>query len=103
MTKAKGMLSAEEHKKIEEEKKRPFRLEVTELEQDCVSVKSPIILSREQYNLIQKICDITGQRLEEYIKDALMQIVQIDLDNPTCFGQTVCQELRRQWDPIKPK
>ena len=89
--------------KQSEEHKRAFRLEVTELDHDCVSVKSPIILSREQYDLIQKICDITGERLELYINDALMQTIQIDLENPSCFGQTVCQALLKQWDPIKPK
>lgn len=64
---------------------------------------SPIILSRKQYDLIQKICDVTDERLEQYIKDALIQTIQIDLENPSCFGQTVCETLRKQWDPIKPK
>jgi len=76
-----------------EEHKRAFRLEVIELDQDWISVKSPIILTREQYNLIQKVCDITDERLEEYIKNALMQAIQTDLENPSRFGQTVCEVL----------
>ena len=39
----------------------------------------------------------------ENIKDALLQCMEIDLDNPTCFGQTVCNTLSEEWDPIKPK
>jgi hypothetical protein len=97
------MLSAEEHKKAEEERKKHFRLDVVDIGNDCVSIKSPIILSRDQYNLIQKICDITGEQLEGYIKHALMQSVQVDLDNPSCFGQMVCETLRKEWDPIKQK
>ena len=97
MTKPKQM------EKEREEQKRAFRMEITELEHDLVSVKSPIILSREQYNLIEKVCNITDERLEQYIKDALLQAIQIDLDNPSCFGQTVCEVLRKQWDLIKPK
>lgn len=83
--------------------KNAFRLEVTDVGNDCISIKSPIIITKHQYELIQKICDITGEHLQEYIKDALMQAIQIDLDNPSCFGQTVCETLRKQWDPIKPK
>lgn len=83
--------------------KNAFRLEVTELEHDLVSIKSPIIVSKEQYKLIQKICDLTDERLEQCIKDALMQTIQIDLESPSCFGKTVCDTLKKQWDTIKPK
>jgi hypothetical protein len=83
--------------------KNAFRLEITDVGNDCISIKSPIILSREQYNLIQKICDMTDERLEQYILDALMQSIEIDLNDPTIFGLTVCEVLRKQWDPIKPK
>jgi hypothetical protein len=100
MTKAK---SEEEHKKAEEEQKRAFRLEIKELDHGCISVKSPIILSKEQYNLIQKVCDITGETIQQYIKDALITTIDTDLSDPTCFGQTVCKVLREEWDPVKPK
>lgn len=103
MTKAKGMLSAEEHKKAEEERKRHFRLEIADIGSDCVSIKSPIVISRKQYDFIQKVCDITGERLENYIKDALLQMIQIDLESPSCLGQQVCKVLREEWNPIKPK
>ena len=83
--------------------KNAFRLEVTDVGNDCISIKSPIIITKHQYELIQKICDITGEHLQEYIKDALMQAIQIDLDNPSCFGQQVCETLRKRWDPMKPK
>lgn len=79
--------------------KNAYRMEITDLPENCVSIKSPIVITRQQYNLIQKVCDITGERLETYIKDALLQAIQIDLDNPSCFGQAVCETLRKQWHP----
>lgn len=103
MTKLKDNISAEEHKKFEEEKQRPYRLEITELESDCISIKSPIILSREQYDLIQKVCEISDQRLEQYIKDALITMIDTDLRDSTVFGKQVCDHLLSEWDPIKPK
>ncbi len=99
MTKAKDILSAEEHKKIEEERKRPFKLEIADVGNDCISIKSPIVLPKNQYELLQKICDITGEHIQEYVKDALFMKVQVDLDNPTCFGQQVCKILKEEWDP----
>ena len=101
MTKLKDNLSAEEHKKAEEERKRPFRLEIADVGNDIFSIKSPILLPNNQYELLQKICDITGEHIQEYIKDAFFMKIQVDLDNPTYFGQIVCENLRRQWNPEK--
>lgn len=101
MTKLKDNLTAEEHKKFEEERQRPYRLEITDIGNDTFSIKSPILLSKEKYELLQKICDITGEHIQEYIKDAFYMKVQVDLDNPTCFGQMACENLRRQWNPEK--
>jgi hypothetical protein len=93
----------EERKKAEEEREKAFRTDIRELDHDCVSVKSPIILSREQYNLIQKICDYTGERLETYIKDALLQMIQIDLETYNCLGKKICDHLLSEWNSVKPK
>lgn len=79
--------------------KNAYRLEITDLPEECVSIRSPIIITKRQFDLIQKVCDITGEKLESYIKDALLQAIQIDLDNPSCFGQAVCETLRKQWNP----
>lgn len=77
-------------------------MEISDLPQDCVSIKSPIILTRERFELLKKICDITGEHLQEYVKEALLQRVQIDLENLSCFGQSVCETLLKQWgDPKK--
>lgn len=101
MTKLKDNISAAEHKRLEEERKRPFKLEITDVGNDTFSIKSPILLQKFQYELLQKICDITGEHIQGYIKDAFFMKVQVDLDNPTCFGQMVCENLRRQWNPEK--
>ena len=103
MTKLKDNISAEEHKKFEEEQKRPFRMEIADVGNDTFSIKSPILLPKKQYELVQKICDIIGEHIQEYIKDAFFMKVQTDLENPSCFGQMVCENLRRQWDLVKPK
>ena len=34
------------------------------------SIKAPILLPKFQYELVQKICDITGEHIQEYVKDA---------------------------------
>jgi len=101
MTKTKGILSAEEHEKFEEERKRPFKLEIADVGNDCISIKAPIILPKHQYELLEKICDITGEHIQAYIKDAFYMKVKVDLDNPSCFGQMVCENFRRQWHPEK--
>jgi hypothetical protein len=93
----------EERKKSEEQRKQAFRLEIVDLEHDCVSIKSPIILTRKQYDLIQKICDVTGEEIQTYIKDALLQTIQIDLENPSCLGKQICDHLLPEWDSIKPQ
>ena len=98
MTKLKDNISAEEHKKFQEERQRPFRLEIADVGNDTFSIKSPILLSKEKYQLLQKICDITGEHLREYVKDALLQKVQVDLECPTQMGQAVCKTLLEQWD-----
>ena len=99
MRKLKDNISPEEHKKFEEERQRPFRLEIADVGNDTFSIKSPILLSKEKYELLQKICDITGEHIQEYIKDALLQKVQVDLESPSEFGQAVCKILLEQWNP----
>ena len=95
-------MSSEEHKKAEEERKRPYKLEITDVGNDTFSIKSPILLSKERFELLNKICDITGEHLQEYVKEALLQRVQIDLENPSQFGQAVCETLLKEWgDPKK--
>ena len=41
--------------------------------------------------------------MEQYVYEALLQTIQIDLENPSRFGQTVCEVLLDQWNPVKPK
>ena len=81
--------------------KNAFRLDVSDLPQDCVSIKSPIILTKSRFELLSKICELTDRPLRNYIEDALFQKVQIDLENPSQFGQAVCETLLKQWDPKK--
>lgn len=81
--------------------KNAFRLDISNLPQDCVSVKSPIILTKKRFDLLNKICDITGEQLRNYIEEALLQKVQIDLENPSCFGQSVCETLLKQWGNVR--
>jgi hypothetical protein len=83
--------------------KNAFRTEVTDIGNDCVSVKIPLIFSIQQYDLIKKVSDLSGERLEQYVYDAVLQTIELDLQNPSCFGQTVCKVLLEQWNPIKPK
>lgn len=101
MTKLKDNLTAEEHKKAEEERQRPYKLEIADIGNDYISIKSPILIPKFQYELLQKICDITGEHIQEYIKDAFFIKVQMDLENSSCFGQLACENLRRQWNPEK--
>ena len=54
-----------------------FRLEVSKLPQDCVSIKNPTILTQKRFELLNKICDITGRPLRNYSEDGLNQKVQI--------------------------
>lgn len=97
----KRVMSPEEHEKAEEERQRPFKMEIADVGNDTFSIKSPILLSKERFELLNKICDITGEHLQEYVKDALLQKVQIDLECPSQFGQAVCETLLKQWDPKK--
>ena len=98
----KKVMSPEEHKKAEADRQRPFRMEITDVGNETFSIKSPILLSKDRFELLNKICDITGEHLQEYVKEALLQKVQIDLENPSCFGQSVCETLLKQWgDPKK--
>ena len=101
MTKVKRVLSAEEHEREEQERAKPFRMEITDVGNDIFSVKCPILISKDRLELLKKICDITGDDLKHYIEEALFQRVQIDLENPSQFGQDVCETLLKQWGPIK--
>jgi hypothetical protein len=83
--------------------KNAFRTEITDIGNDCISAKIPLIFSKVQHDFIKKICELNGERLEQYVYDALLQTIQIDLENPNCFGQTVCKVLLEQWNPIRPK
>jgi hypothetical protein len=96
----KSVISAEEHKKFEEERQRPYRLEITDIGNDTFSIKSPILLSKEKYELLQKLCDITGEHLQEYIKNALLTMVKTDLENPSEIGQAVCKTLLEKWNEV---
>ena len=99
MTKAKHELSAEEHEKAKEERARPFRLEIADVGNETFSIKSPILLSKDRFELLNKICEITDEHLQEYIKEALLTRVQVDLENPTQFGQDICETLLKRWNP----
>jgi hypothetical protein len=96
----KRVLSAEEHKKFEEERQRPYRLEIIDIGNDTFSIKSPILLSKEKYELLQKLCDITGEHLQEYVKNALLTTVKTDLENPSEIGQAVCKTLLEKWNEV---
>lgn len=97
----KKVMSVEEHKKAEEERQRPFRMEIADVGNETFSIKSPILLSKERFELLNKICEITDENLQEYIKEALLQRVQIDLENPSQFGQDVCKTLLKRWGSPK--
>lgn len=94
-------LTPEEHAKAEEERARPYRMEITDMGNDTFSVKSPILLHKDRLDLLKKICEITDEYLQHYIEQALLQRVQIDLENPSQFGQEVCKTLLEQWGPTK--
>ncbi len=94
-------MSSEEHTKAEEDRQRPFRMEIADVGNDTFSVKSPILLSKDRLELLKKICNITGEHLQEYVKEALLQKVQTDLENPSCFGQSVCETLLKQWGNVR--
>ena len=83
------------------ENSNAFRLDISKLPQDCISIKSPIILTKKRFELLNKICDITGEPLRNYIEDALLQKVQIDLECPSQFGQAVCETLLKQWGNVR--
>jgi hypothetical protein len=97
----KKIVSDEKRVKAEEERKRHFRLEIANIDNDFVSIKSPILLSKERFQLLEKICEITGEHIQEYVKDALLQKVQVDLENPSQFGQAVCETLLKQWGDVR--
>ena len=61
-------------------------MEIADVGNDVFSVKSPIMLSKDRLELLNKICDITGEHLKTYIENALLQKVQVDLENPSAFG-----------------
>ena len=79
----KKVLSREEHQKQEEQRKRPMKLEIVDIDNDYVSIKSPIPLHKDRYALLNKICDITGEHIQEYIKDAYL--IPKWFDNKTCL------------------
>lgn len=78
-----------------------LRLDISDLPQGCVSIKSPIILTKSRFDLLNKICELTDRPLRNYIEDALFLKVQIDLENSSEFGRTVCKALLKEWDPTK--
>lgn len=83
------------------DKKNAFETDISHLPQGCVSIKSPIILTKSRFELVNKICELTDRPLRNYIEDALFMKVQIDLENPTEFGQDVCKTLLKKWGPTK--
>ena len=82
--------------------KNAFRLDISELPQGVISIKSPILVTKDQYELIQNLCNIT-ERLESYIKDAVMKMVETDLQSPTEIGMAVCETLLKKWNAVKPR
>ena len=67
----KKVMSVEEQAKAEEERTRPFRMEIADVGNVTFSIKSPILLSKDKLDLLKKICGITDDHLERYIKEKI--------------------------------
>ena len=86
-----------------EEKTQALKPEIVTITEngEIISIKIPILVHKSRYEIINKICELTGEDLTEYARQAMYEKVQSDLDNPQMIGQLFTERIRPIWETNK--
>lgn len=85
----------------EVQQSNPYKIERIDMGNGLVSIKYPIRLTKDRLELMDRICEMLGERPDIYLAQALYEKIDSGLHNPTELGIAFCDNILKDWNMYK--